>query len=122
MASLSIQLPITNNSADGQTMIKTIKKMVNQNLKMLILTNPGERVMEPNFGVGMQQYLFAAPSEGIEGQISQRIRDQVRTYLPNIVLNDLQFGYSQMDENIMGLRIVYSIPAIGLQDLLDLTI
>jgi phage baseplate assembly protein W len=122
MASLSIQLPITSNSADGQTMIKTIKKMVNQNLKMLILTNPGERVMEPNFGVGMQQYLFAAASEGIEGQISQRIRDQVRTYLPNIVLNDLQFGYSQMDENIMGLRIVYSIPAIGLQDLLDLTI
>jgi phage baseplate assembly protein W len=122
MASLSIQLPITSNSADGQTMIKTIKKMVNQNLKMLILTNPGERVMEPNFGVGMQQYLFAAASEGIEGQISQRIRDQVRTYLPNIVLNDLQFGYSQMDESIMGLRIVYSIPAIGLQDLLDLTI
>ena len=122
MSSLSIHLPLTQNSADGFTMIKTIKRMVAQNLKMLILTNPGERVMEPNFGVGMQRYLFAGRGEGVEGEIAQKIRDQVRTYLPNVVINDIQFGFSELDSNIMAIRVLYSIPAIGLQDLLDLTI
>ena len=122
MSSLSIHLPITQNSADGYTMIKTIKRMVAQNLKMIILTNPGERVMEPNFGVGIQQFLFAARGEGVEGQIAQKMRDQVGTYLPNVVLNDIQFGFSELDQNIMAIRVLYSIPALGLQDLLDLTI
>tara|TARA_R110002110_G_scaffold111035_1_gene276644 strand:+ start:2883 stop:3251 length:369 start_codon:yes stop_codon:yes gene_type:complete len=122
MSSLSIHLPITQNSADGYTMIKTIKSMVAQNLKMLVLTNPGERVMEPNFGVGIQQYLFSGRSEGVEGQIAQKMRDQVGTYLPNVVLNDIQFGFSELDQNIMAIRVLYSIPALGLQDLLDLTI
>ena len=122
MSSLSIHLPLTQNSADGFTMIKTIKRMVAQNLKMLILTNPGERVMEPNFGVGMQRYLFAGRSEGVEGEIAQKIRDQVRTYLPNVAINDIQFGFSELDRNIMAIRVLYSIPALGLQDLLDLTI
>ena len=122
MSSLSIHLPITQNSADGYTMIKTIKKMVAQNLKMIILTNPGERVMEPNFGVGIQQFLFSMRGEGVEGQIAQKLRDQVGTYLPNVVLNDIQFGFSEIDRNIMAIRVLYSIPALGLQDLLDLTI
>mgnify|MGYP003643774735 CR=1 FL=1 len=122
MSSLSIHLPITQNSADGYTMIKTIKSMVAQNLKMLVLTNPGERVMEPNFGVGIQQYLFSGRGEGVEGQIAQKMRDQVGTYLPNVVLNDIQFGFSELDQNIMAIRVLYSIPALGLQDLLDLTI
>jgi hypothetical protein len=103
-------------------MIKTIKRMVAQNLKMIILTNPGERVMEPNFGVGIQQFLFAGRGEGVEGQIAQKMRDQVGTYLPNVVLNDIQFGFSELDRNIMAIRVLYSIPALGLQDLLDLTI
>ena len=30
--------------------------MIKQNLKMLILTNPGERVMDPEFGVGIKQF------------------------------------------------------------------
>ena len=60
MSSISIKLPITPDSGNGYTMIKTIKKMVNQNLKMLILTIPGERVMDPNFGVGVQKYLFSS--------------------------------------------------------------
>jgi len=122
MSSISIKLPITPDSGNGYTMIKTIKKMVNQNLKMLILTIPGERVMDPNFGVGVQKYLFSNRGEGIEAQIAQKIREQVKIYLPNVVLNDIQFGFDDIDLNIMGIRIIYSIPGIGLQDLLDLTI
>ena len=58
MASIGVRLPLTLDSTDGFGMIKTIRDMIKQNLKMLVLTNPGERVMEPDFGVGISQFLF----------------------------------------------------------------
>ena len=58
MASLAPKLPLTLDSGDGYTSIKILKTMIKQNFKMLILTNPGERVMNPDFGVGIRQFLF----------------------------------------------------------------
>ena len=58
MASLSVALPLQVDDSDGFVMNKSIGAVVKQNLKMLILTIPGERVMEPNFGAGIARYLF----------------------------------------------------------------
>ena len=58
MASYAVRLPLTQDTGDGYTMIKRIKTLVRQNLKMLVLTNPGERVMEPEYGVGIKTFLF----------------------------------------------------------------
>ena len=58
MSSFGVALPITKNSIDGFTMIKSFRRLIKQNLKMLILTAPGERVMEPEFGVGLRNFLF----------------------------------------------------------------
>ena len=65
MSSLGIKLPITRNTADGFTMIKDFQTLVRQNFKMLILTAPGERVMEPDFGVGIRNYLFESFSNSV---------------------------------------------------------
>ena len=51
MSSIGVALPLRLDFSDGFVMIKDIKRMFRQNLKMLILTNPGERVMDPLFGV-----------------------------------------------------------------------
>ena len=58
MASIGVALPITKDSSDGFTMLKSFRKTIKQNFKMLILTSPGERVMEPEFGVGIRRFLF----------------------------------------------------------------
>jgi phage baseplate assembly protein W len=122
MSSLSVKLPLTKDSGNGFTMNKSIVGMIKQNFKMLLLTIPGERVMEPNFGVGLKTFLFSNYYEGVESQISQRIREQVTTYLPTITVKNIQFLKSNIDVNTLGIRITYEIPAIGLQDLLEFTI
>ena len=35
-----------------------IEKMIKQNLKMILLTHPGERIMVPDFGVGLPRFIF----------------------------------------------------------------
>ena len=122
MSSLSLHLPITYNSADGFTMIKSVKRMIKQNFKMLLLTSPGERVMDPSFGVGVKNYLFSMYSENVPAQLRSKIMEQVGIYLPVVSITSIDFRTSNPDTNTLGLVITYRIPEIGAKDLIELTI
>ena len=122
MASLAVSLPLSQDSGDGFLMIKGYKKLIRQNLKTLVLTNPGERVMEPEYGVGLKQYLFSNFQEGFELKATDRIFEQVGRYIPSITVEDVRFPNRSPDRNSLSIQIVYSIPAINSTDLLQFTI
>ena len=48
----SVAIPMQRDARDGFKMNKSYAQVVTQNLKMLLLTVPGERIMDPHFGVG----------------------------------------------------------------------
>jgi len=122
MASFSVALPLTYNVSDGYTMITSIKKLIKQNFKMLILTNPGERVMNPRFGVGAEHFLFENFTESTLVNLDSKIREQASIYLPVIKIIEINFSNTEIDGNRLGMRLVYSIPNIGAKDLLEFTI
>jgi|TARA_R110000787_G_scaffold71112_7_gene158309 phage baseplate assembly protein W len=122
MTTLGAKLPITRDSINGFTMIGDIKTLIRQNLKMLILTNPGERVMIPDFGVGIQSYLFENFSNSVYYEIETKIKQQVSKYLPVIGIGGIVFADTHQDTNTLGIQITYSIPSLGLKDLLEFTI
>ena len=122
MSSLSVKLPITRSTADGFTMIKDFQTLVRQNFKMLVLTSPGERVKEPDFGVGVRSYLFENFNNSVFTEIESAIRKQVSIFLPVIDVRQIQFDSSNPDNNVLGIRIVYDLPDIGITDLLEFTI
>jgi len=122
---LSVALPLRIDPVDGAYGLnKTLVDMATQNLKMVILTSPGERIMEPEFGVGVRNYLFAQNSPGLSAQLRDRISQQVSKYLPYISLNNLQvfspsiLGY--IDNTRLNIIINYSLPAANV--VADLTI
>lgn len=122
MASFSVALPLRRDSSDGFVMIKKFPTLIRQNLKMLILTNPGERIMEPEFGVGLRTYLFQNFNEGTYAEIESKIRQQVAKYLPVVNIIGLSVDPAGQDSNQLGLSLKFSIPAIGATDLLQFTI
>jgi phage baseplate assembly protein W len=122
MSSLAIALPLTKDSGDGYTSIKDIKSMIKQNFKMLILTVPGERVMVPEYGVGMKTYLFNQFNDNTYAEIDSKIREQVKTYMPFIKIQEIITNSQSQDMNLLGLSIRYSIPRFGVTDLLEITI
>jgi phage baseplate assembly protein W len=89
---------------------------------MLILTNPGERVMNPSFGVGIRQFLFENFESDVYSKIDGKIREQVRIHLPVISIRKIEFGNSSPDNNSISIRIEYRIPDIAASDLLEFTI
>ena len=82
MQGYSPKLPLMKDSQDGLfTMNKTALESIKQDFKMLLLTNPGERMMLPNYGVGIRKYLFEQKITQVNQQIISRINNQVFNYM-----------------------------------------
>jgi len=107
--------------SDGFEQVFTLKKNIKQNLKMLLLTNPGERVMNPNFGVGVNQYLFEmVEDQSVYADIDSKIREQISLYMPYLKIQRIDF-VAQNNKNKISLKISYSVPRISLNDQLTTT-
>tara|TARA_Y100001973_G_C4906130_1_gene189585 strand:- start:18 stop:401 length:384 start_codon:yes stop_codon:yes gene_type:complete len=115
---LVIDGKLERSTEDGFALVKSLKLNIKQNLKMLLLTSPGERVMFPRFGVGMRRYLFEMQSDEVFAAIDSKIREQVSIYLPYVKIQRVQFDKSNIDKNQIKLKLTYSVPRISLNDVL----
>ena len=121
MKGYSPKLPLMLDPTDGFRLTRTLKEVVSQNLKMLLLTSPGERIMEPAFGVGLYNLLFELNAEFTRSEIKERIFDQVRAYMPFVQIREINLGPDSgidIDENSLGVVIKYAIPSTGDVDVL----
>tara|TARA_A200000113_G_scaffold224516_1_gene242597 strand:- start:1321 stop:1701 length:381 start_codon:yes stop_codon:yes gene_type:complete len=106
---LSPKLPLSKNPVDGYSLNKTYKEMIIQNLKMLVLTAPGERIMEPSFGVGLRNYLFLNDDPKIRADISSKIDEQVKKYMPFVEVLGIDFNQIENQENSLFVGIRFKI-------------
>jgi len=97
----------------------TVKEQVKSNLINLLLTEPGERVNEPNFGVGLKKLLFEQ-SPNVE-VLKEKINTQIEFYIPTITLSDVSFTPSE-DEYKLFILISYSFNLDGSTDAIQLNL
>jgi uncharacterized protein len=120
---LAAALPLSVDEVDGcYKLIKTYSELVKQNFKVLLMTNPGERLMDSNFGVGLRRKLFENNSPTTYADISSDINEQVSKYMPFLQINDIDFGDSSSDSNFLSIRIAYTIVPLSVSDILEETI
>ena len=97
---------------------QTFKEQVKSNLLNLLLTEQGERVNEPNFGVGLKRLLF---EQNINKEnLEEKINFQIGFYIPEITLMSVSVG-SINDENKVYLTISYRFNLDGTTDALTTT-
>ena len=116
-APLAPSLPLTPGNGEVFRNIREFAELAKQNLKMLIMTNPGERVMDVDFGVGVSSYLFEMNDLSVQSEISSRIEVQVGRYLPYITIESIEF---EGEEEKLYMQIKFAIESIGTYD--ELTI
>ena len=98
---ISPKVPLVYDPTDGPYQLnKTLGETIRQNLRMLILTMPGERPMMPNFGVGLYRFLFSNVGDDTFGQIAQEIKLQIGRYMPGVNLLEVSFVTSDEDTSL----------------------
>jgi phage baseplate assembly protein W len=113
-------MPLRSGPGGQYLMVQEYSSLVKQNFKNLLLTTPGERMMDINFGVGLRGYLFEPNDSFVQSEISGRIEEQVRKYLPYLEVLDIDFSSSDTDYDAskISVKILYEVIPLGVQDLI----
>jgi len=108
---LTPKLPFALDEQDGLKLVKNFPDLVDQNLRNLLLTLPGERIMDPSFGVGVARYLFEQNDPITYAELQAKIEQQVQKYLPFVRIDNIQFTDPSISDNpnYVGLIMTYTI-------------
>lgn len=112
---IGIGFPLSLDSVVKGT--KNTKEQIKSNLINILLTEKGERINEPNFGVGLRQLLFE-PNIDLVG-LKNTIHDQINFYIPEITLVDVDSNFVD-SEHIIYLTVSYRFNFTGETDSIQL--
>ncbi len=82
---------------------------VAQSLRILLSTVPGERVMQPTFGCGLQRMVFETVDESTLTEIRSRIEKAVLFFELRITLEHIDIETDELFDGLLKLRLDYTI-------------
>jgi len=89
--SVGIDFPF-NRTAGGSGLFNTTETTIDAikaNIQLLLQTNQGERLFQPNLGVNLRQLLFEQMTEDLQIQIENNIVDVFERWLPFVNLTNI---------------------------------
>ena len=110
---LTIGVSFPLNSANLHQGTKNTKTQIKTNLINILLTEPGERLHLPNYGVGLKNLLF---EQQIDLPIlKEQIIKTTARYIPNIKIMDVQTGMANEGDTVY-IKITYKSTLNGNMD------
>lgn len=87
------------------------KDQVKSNIKNLLLTKRGERILQPEFGSNLQELLFEQSVDDLETRIEDTITDTLEQWLPYVTAEeiDIESTDSLKDTNTLKVSIKFRI-------------
>ena len=92
------------------------KDQTKSNLINLLLTNKGERVLNPNFGSNLKQALFEQITQSTEDDIRNIIISSASIYIPEISIVSIDINNTYVDNNTINITINYILNISGTAD------
>lgn len=105
------KFPFTVSAEHGRVEISELKENIRESVRIILLTEPGERILHPEFGTKLHQFLF----ENIDSQTKETIKREVRHALglwERRILN-VEVSADTGEERQGVLRIAVSYEIIG---------
>jgi len=93
---VGVSLPYNGSSVFNSTY--TTQEQMKSNMLNVLLTEPGERIFKPDFGVGLRTYLFENFTD--KEDLTDRIKDQVNKYVPQVELTGVNIDKSNKQHRI----------------------
>ena len=99
--------------------VANAKELVKFHMTNLLLTNPGEKISDPSYGIGIRQMLFENMTSGTLNLWQDKITDAIQRYLTYINLNQVQI-IPFFDENRINIKIAFNLLNDTEQQILEL--
>ena len=90
---------------------KTTVESVKNNIRLLLKTERGERLMQPNLGLGLKRFLFEQINEDTNILIENEIVDTFEKWLPFVEIRELDVNTQPInsDRNQIKIKVTFNI-------------
>jgi uncharacterized protein len=82
--------PPTFERDTGSVTLVSDEEDIKQSLNILLSTSLGERVMQPEYGCNLTDYLFESLSSSVIGYIKDRVKNAILYYEPRIIAEKIE--------------------------------
>ena len=105
--------PPTFDRESGQVEMVSELEDINQSLDILLSTSLGERVMVPDYGCNLDDYMFEALNNSLIGLIKHHVENSILFYEPRIIAEKVDVTTADSLDLIEGrftITVEYRIP------------
>ena len=106
---IGLKLPFTRGRSGLFPQSETTLEQAGSNIKNLLLTAKGERVMQPDFGSRLRELLFEQYTEDLSSRIQSEIQEAISTWLPYINISSVNIIQSDEDPNTTSVDIDFAL-------------
>jgi len=105
---IGVSLPFNGPAGPFNSTYST-KDQTKSNLINLLLTTPGERIMNPEFGCNLRRAIFEGINEDLTELIQNIISDSVSIFLPEVELTEVLVDISTPDSYTVSVTVRYRL-------------
>lgn len=100
--------PFGLTPSGGIAVVTAPGDQVQQHLQALVSTNPGERVMRPDYGVPLASYVFGLSAQEVTPLVAADVTRAVQQWEPAVNLRDVRTTASDTSEGMVAVNVDYS--------------
>jgi phage baseplate assembly protein W len=97
--------------ATGGIALVTREQEIEEAIRLILGTSPGERPMRPEFGCRIHEYLFASADSETANAITREVRAALQRWEPRIEVTDVLVSFDGLDHTLLYIDVRYSIKA-----------
>ena len=87
---------------------------VRESIRLILLTEPAERLMLDEFGCGLRRFLFEPNTPSTRALIQERVSRAITRWEPRVRLDDVSVEADPSDDRLIQIDIVVRLVATGL--------
>ena len=105
---IGLSFPLRADNNNDFALTKNSIQQSQHNLKNLLLTYPGERVHQPEFGSRLRAFCFEQLDDSLPTRIEEEIKRTVGNWLPYINIIEVETLTEEGDKNKIFVKLKYS--------------
>lgn len=99
--------PVTFSAGNHRLNTTSNEANINESINIILNTRKGERTLEPNFGSGLQQFMFRKIDNTLKGEIIETIQFSLLHYEPRIVVQEIRVASTDVLNGLIEVLIIY---------------
>jgi Bacteriophage baseplate protein W len=84
---------------------------IRQAIRIILGTNPGDRLMRPDFGAGLNQFIFEPVNTATMAQVKTRVEEALIDWEPRIVIDEVKVSADPSERNTLLIEVQYRVRA-----------